>query len=205
MDYWVDAEGNNAIWHSTGTENHGVRWRIGPHEKLGLVGLGDDPAVGIYSEKKDQKECPNNEGFVWIWYYNQGGTTFIATNDVYIECANENVFCTYDNPCGTNQGDCDLHEECQDGLFCGSKNCPDSLGFHSEFDCCYYPNVGDEHFCASGIPCGEGEGDCDAHDECQDGLSCGSNNCPDSLGFDSEVDCCYPPDGCKYQLSLFIL
>ena len=90
LDYWVDAEGNNAIWHSTGTENQGVRWRIGPHEKLGLVGLGNDPAVGIYSEKKDQKECPNNEGFVWIWYYNQGGTTFIATNDVYIECANEN-------------------------------------------------------------------------------------------------------------------
>ena len=38
--------------------------------------------------------------------------------------------------------------------------------------------------------CSENEGDCDAHDECQDGLSCGSNNCPASLGFDSEVDCC---------------
>ena len=28
---------------------------------------------------------------------------------------------------------------------------------------------------------------------CQDGLVCGSNNCPASLGFDSEVDCCYQP------------
>ena len=46
--------------------------------------------------------------------------------------------------------------------------------------------------------CSENEGDCDAHDECQDGLSCGSNNCLASLGFDSEVDCCH--HGCKYQL-----
>ena len=41
--------------------------------------------------------------------------------------------------------------------------------------------------------CSENEGDCDAHDECQDGHLCGSNNCPTSLGFDSEVDCCYQP------------
>ena len=38
--------------------------------------------------------------------------------------------------------------------------------------------------------CYENEGDCDAHDECQDGLLCGSNNCPASLGYGSEVDCC---------------
>ena len=38
--------------------------------------------------------------------------------------------------------------------------------------------------------CSENEGDCDAHDECQDGLFCGSNNCPVSLGYGSEVDCC---------------
>ena len=29
------------------------------------------------------------------------------------------------------------------------------------------------------------------HIECQDGLTCGSDNCPDSLGFNDEVDCCY--------------
>ena len=38
--------------------------------------------------------------------------------------------------------------------------------------------------------CSENEGDCDAHDECQDSFFCGSNNCPASLGFDSEIDCC---------------
>ena len=109
------------------------------------------------------------------------------------------------NTCSEDEGNCDVHDECQDGLACGSNNCPASLDFDSEVDCCYQPSLGDENFCAFGIPCGENEGDCDAHDECQNGLSCGSNNCPDSLGFDSEVDCCYPPDGCKYQLSLFIL
>ena len=39
--------------------------------------------------------------------------------------------------------------------------------------------------------CSENEGDCNSHDECQVGLICGSNNCPSSVGFDSEVDCCY--------------
>ena len=39
--------------------------------------------------------------------------------------------------------------------------------------------------------CSENEGDCDAHDECQNGLFCGSNNCLASLGYDDGVDCCY--------------
>ena len=52
------------------------------------------------------------------------------------------------------------------------------------------PTLGDEGFCTTVTTCGEDEGDCDSHDECQDGLVCGSNNCPASLGFDSKVDCC---------------
>ena len=92
--------------------------------------------------------------------------------------------------CHENEGDCDFHDECQDGLFCGSNNCPDYLGFHSEFDCCYAPTLGDEHFCASGIPCGEDEGDCDSNSECQVGLACGSNNCPAYLGLYPDIDCC---------------
>ena len=104
-------------------------------------------------------------------------------------------YCTTDNPCGQHEGDCDSHDECQDGLVCGSNNCPASLSFDSEVDCCYHPNLGHEHFCASGIPCNEDEGDCDSNEECQTGLGCGSNNCPASLGFDPGVDCCYPCSG----------
>ena len=88
------------------------------------------------------------------------------------------------------EGNCDAHDECLEDLFCGSNNCPASLGFESEVDCCYQPILGDEHFCSSGIPCGEDEGDCDSHDECKDGLSCGSNNCMESLSFNYGVDCC---------------
>ena len=51
------------------------------------------------------------------------------------------------------------------------------------------PSIGDDEFCNCNT-CSENEGDCDAHDECQDGLFCGSNNCPVSLGYGSEVDCC---------------
>ena len=94
------------------------------------------------------------------------------------------------NTCSENEGNCDSNDECQDGLYCGSNNCPASLSFDSEVDCCYQPTLGDEDFCASGIPCGEGEGDCDSNSECQSNHFCGSNNCLASLGFDSEIDCC---------------
>ena len=95
------------------------------------------------------------------------------------------------NTCSENEGNCDAHDECQDSLLCGSNNCPVSLGFDSEVDCCYYPTLGDEDFCSSGIPCGEDEGDCDSDDQCQDGHFC-SQLCPSSLGFDSETNCCTP-------------
>ena len=131
MDYWVDAEGVNALWyHPQGF------WMMGPLEYL-----GSDIVVLIGSSDTVVKGCPNNEGHVWNWYY-WDGPSVTATNDVYIKCANENDFCTSENPCGTDQGDCDTHDECQDGLSCGSNNCPDSLGFHSELDCCYAPTVG---------------------------------------------------------------
>ena len=102
-------------------------------------------------------------------------------------------FCTSFIPCGEDEGDCDFHNECQNGLFCGSNNCPASLSFDSEVDCCVNcatsTNNGEIAFCYCNT-CSEYEGDCDSDDECQHGLSCGSENCPASLGFDSEADCC---------------
>ena len=74
---------------------------------------------------------------------------------------------------------------------CGFNNCIEEAGFNVTTDCCYLPVVGDKKFCTSGIPCGEDEGDCDSHEECESELFCGSHNCPDSLGFDLTVDCCY--------------
>ena len=44
--------------------------------------------------------------------------------------------------------------------------------------------------CSSSHQCGEYEGDCDSNIECQSSHFCGSNNCPNSLGFNSEIDCC---------------
>ena len=106
-------------------------------------------------------------------------------------------FCTSVTPCGGNEGDCDLHDECQDGLFCGSNNCPTSLDFDSEVDCCYQPTVGDEHFCTNNNPCAVDEGDCDSNNECQTNLICDTiNSCPMHLGFASDVNCC--SIGCKF-------
>ena len=48
---------------------------------------------------------------------------------------------------------------------------------------------GENGFCACHT-CSELNGDCDFDYHCRDGLSCGSNNCPASFGFD-DSDCCY--------------
>ena len=58
----------------------------------------------------------------------------------------DDEFC-YCNTCSENEGDCDFHDECPDGLACGSNNCLDLLGFDSKVDCCYQSTIGDEHFC----------------------------------------------------------
>ena len=106
-------------------------------------------------------------------------------------------FC-YCHSCLENEGDCDSNEECQDGLACGSNNCPASLDFDSEMDCCYEASVGDDYFCTTVNPCGEDEGDCDSNNECQPDLICDTaNSCPASLGFVSDVNCCFR--GCKSQ------
>ena len=99
------------------------------------------------------------------------------------------------DPCGENEGDCDFDSECQEGLKCGEhlgdNNCNETLGFNSTVDCCYKPALGTEYFCSSFNLCGENQGDCDYHYECQDDLRCGIDNCDGSLGFDSSIDCCY--------------
>ena len=196
MDYWVDSEGENAIWYFTSGSKY--YWIFGHKTDLGSVS-----AVIFSSSYSLEKKCPHNEGYVWHWKYADTNTnSFVDTNDVYIKCANEDDICTTENQCIKDEGDCDVHDECQDGLFCGSNNCPDSLGFHSEFDCCYVPVVGDEYFCTTSNLCSENEGDCDSDAECQDGLLCGSNTCPTSLGFDSNIDCCYMSSVCSNMLTI---
>ena len=100
-------------------------------------------------------------------------------------------FCTC-NTCTENEGDCDFNYQCQDGHRCGSNNCPNSYGFDSNTDCCYVAINGDEDFCTLENPCGADEGDCDSNEECQIELFCGSNNCLNSLGVSSSIDCCEP-------------
>ena len=149
-------------------------------------------------ECQDGLGCGENNCHVSLGFAND-------TDCCYMPALGDEHLCTPINTCGDNEGDCDCDCQCHNNYFCGSNNCPDSLGFDSEVDCCYQPTVGDEHFCASGISCGEDEGDCDAHDECLDGLFCESNNCPASLNFDTEVDCCTLPGLCTTFSELFLL
>ena len=94
-------------------------------------------------------------------------------------------------PCSENEGDCDYNYHCQGGQRCRSNSCLSSLGYDSNTDCCQIANLGDEDFCTADEPCGVGEGQCDSNDDCRSNhLVCGSDNCPNSLGASSELDCC---------------
>ena len=102
-------------------------------------------------------------------------------------------YCTTEDPCPENEGDCDHNNECQNGLVCGQDNCPSTLKYEWSIDCCMKPIIGSDTFCKTDHLCYINEGDCDNNNECAGSLACGVNNCNISLGFDSETDCCYEP------------
>ena len=109
----------------------------------------------------------------------------------------DEYFCTTDNPCGENEGDCDNDNECENDLKCGVDNCDVSLSFASSIDCCYnrsvvtdFLNNGDLGYCTMNYPCEENEGDCDDDNHCMNDLECGTDNCPSYLGLSSTTDCC---------------
>ena len=59
----------------------------------------------------------------------------VNTDCCYAAILGDDDFCTIDEPCEINEGDCDSNDECKNHLFCGSKNCLDSLVL-SSVDCC---------------------------------------------------------------------
>ena len=60
----------------------------------------------------------------------------VHTDCCYAPTLGDEDFCSTDEPCEVNEGDCDSHDECFNNLFCGFSNCPSSLGFNSSVDCC---------------------------------------------------------------------
>ena len=131
----------------------------------------------------------------------------IGENTVLISVNCDNVingkigFCSC-HSCSQLEGDCDFDDQCKEGLTCGANNCPASFGFDANIDCCYGATLGDKDFCTTDEPCEADEGDCDTNEQCKGDLSCGANNCPESLGFLSSVDCC-EPKGDKTLLVVF--
>ena len=71
--------------------------------------------------------------------------------------------------------------------------CLFAASYYCDTNACNGPPIitGHSDFCTENRKCGHHEGDCDNDSECQSGLRCGIDNCPTSLGFDSNTDCCY--------------
>jgi len=108
-------------------------------------------------------------------------------------CVGDDSCCTSSNLCGINEGDCDDHSDCKEGLVCGENNC-EGPSFQGGDDCCAEKCTGGDSCCDNGI-CGVNEGDCDNDSDCKDGLVCGTDNCVGDT-FQSSDDCC-KLDGCN--------
>ena len=70
--------------------------------------------IMFYKHESDKKSC-------------QLAALFLHTDCCYTVVQGDDDFCTIDEPCGVNEGDCDSNDECKNHLFCGSNNCPESL------------------------------------------------------------------------------
>ena len=90
MEYWVDCEGEYAIWNKFSCEpsssgsgyGKGYNWTIGPLEYLG----SSTKAIYSSSSATMVDKCPDNEEYDW-YYDDRINSGFIDTNDVYIKCA----------------------------------------------------------------------------------------------------------------------
>ena len=132
---------------------------------------------------QEQKTCHLDSFFL-----HQCIGPFFAVNCGKVQIG-EIGYCSCNNQCSENEGDCDFDNQCQGRQKCRSNLCPSSLGFDSNTDCCGMPSLGDEDFCSTDDPCGLDEGHCDWNSECRNDLSCGFRNCPNGL---NETDCCEP-------------
>ena len=94
------------------------------HSCSGLKGDCDFDDQCHEGLKCGSNNCPDSFGFD------------IHTDCCYAAIVGDEDFCTTDEPCKINEGDCDSDNECKNHLFCGSNNCPGSLGFSSSIDCC---------------------------------------------------------------------
>ena len=188
IDYFSDGNGHAIMYMIT---NDGVFWAVFPTATYNALLLASSNDLELY------QKCPNNEGYQWSNWRFFNGVLYELSNDISLKCVDEGDFCTPNSRCGLDQGDCDVHEDCQSGFRCGSNNCPATLGLGSDVDCCFEATLGHLDYCTVENKCGIGEGDCDMHDECQIGLVCGENTCNSTLGiFDDLSDCCYnPPPG----------
>ena len=149
---WISSGVTNGIDHYIFQEEHSIwfvdgYWLMGPVDDIGTTNY-----YYMYAESsipaKALGKCPNNQGSIkWNWYYLDQNGKAAPANDLHIKCASEGDFCTSTNPCGSEQGDCDSHDECQTGLTCGLNNC--GIAEDPEMDCCYAATIGDDTFCTT--------------------------------------------------------
>ena len=95
--------------------------------------------------------------------------------------------CCSDTVCHEGEGDCDVDDECDGYLVCGTNNCP--WGVATD-DCCRKPRDGsDVTLTCTDTICYEGEGPCSDDSQCRGTLVCGPGTC----SWDDSKDCCRKP------------
>ena len=119
------------------------------------------------------------------WYWPQG----------YDCCMTPSLnYCSPSSKCGEGIGHCDSHAECEEGLACGTNNC--GASWPNGYNCCYTPQCHNSDSpawdcCQVDSKCGQGLGDCDSDDECENGLVCKADSC--GSDWPEGYDCCVLP------------
>ena len=119
------------------------------------------------------------------WYWPQG----------YDCCMTPSLnYCSPSSKCGEGIGHCDSHAECEEGLACGNNNC--GASWPNGYNCCYTPQCHNSDSpawdcCQVDSKCGQGLGDCDSDEECENGLVCKADSC--GSDWPEGYDCCVLP------------
>ena len=79
MNYWVSPTEEYALWYATSGSNY--LWIIGQLDFIGSL-------YAFMYTSVNEKECPNNEGYILNWNYANSGSWILA-DDFLINCMNE--------------------------------------------------------------------------------------------------------------------
>ena len=79
INYWVSPTGEYALWYIISYSTY--FWLLGPIDEVGSI-----TCYMFTMSSMNEKNCPNNEGYIWKWnYWNSTISDWIPADDLSIK------------------------------------------------------------------------------------------------------------------------